>query len=198
MGRGCSSCGNWCEREDFSSNQWSRGSRSRCRRCVSGSAGGSARYSPYGANSGAGGNGQVLKLFHGTSWTNAQRIQRDGFIESSGGLLGPGIYVAREDKAMRFAQDNERHGGGAGGLVEVLVTMRNPKYVRSNNTSWRSEGYDACRADETSLSRNMEWVIAHRSQVQVVRISRVSLVGGPTAEPWHTCEFCNATLSWYS
>ena len=69
------------------------------------------------------------------------------------------------------------------------MTIRNPKYVRSNNTSWRSEGHDACRADETTSSTNMEWVIKHRSQVKVVRISRVSLVGGPAAEAWHTCEF---------
>lgn len=191
MGRSCASCGEDCDRQDFSSNQWSRGSRSRCKRCISGSSGGSARYSPYGSsNSGGYGSGeQVLKLFHGTSWTNAQKIQREGFIESSGGLLGSGIYVARQDKATRFAQDNERHGGSAGGLVEVLVTIRNPKYVRSNNTSWRSEGHDACRADETTASTNMEWVIKHRSQVKVVRISRVSLVGGPAAEAWHTCEF---------
>lgn len=193
MGRSCSSCGNWCERHEFSSNQWSRGSRSRCKQCVSGSGGGSSRYSPYGSSPGGGGgygsSGEVLKLFHGTSWATAQKIQREGFIPSSSGLLGPGVYVARQDKATRFAQDKSRHGGSAGGLVEVLVTIRNPKYVSRNNTSWRSEGHDACRADETSISPNMEWVIADPSQVAVVRISRVSLVGGPAAEPWHTCEW---------
>jgi hypothetical protein len=218
MGRSCPSCGEWREKHDFSANQWSRGSRSRCKACVSGSGGGTARYSPYdsggnkgslariklfdeqlsdlqgsGGGYGGGGDAQVLKLFHGTSWTRAQQIQRDGFVESTVGLLGPGIYVAREDKARRFAQDSSRHQGSAGGLVEVLVTVRNPKYVRSNNKSWRSEGHDACRADETSISPNMEWVIANRSQVDVVRISRVSLVGGPPAEPWHTCE-----LRWFS
>lgn len=218
MGRSCPSCGEWREKHDFSANQWSRGSRSRCKTCVSGSGGGTARYSPYdsggnkgslariklfdeqlsdlqgsGGGYGGGGDAQVLKLFHGTSWTRAQQIQRDGFVESTVGLLGPGIYVAREDKARRFAQDSSRHQGSAGGLVEVLVRVRNPKYVRSNNKSWRSEGHDACRADETSISPNMEWVIANRSQVDVVRISRVSLVGGPPAEPWHTCE-----LRWFS
>jgi hypothetical protein len=136
----------------------------------------------------------VLKLCHGTSWTNAQRIQRDGFIESESGLLGAGVYVARQDKALRFAQDQSRHGGSAGGLVEVLVTVTNPKYVSSNNTSWRAEGHDACRADHTSISSNMEWVIASRSQVKVVRISRVSLVGGAAAEPWHTCSVCSRSF----
>lgn len=174
MGRSCFGCGDWCERQDFSSNQWSRGgSRSRCKQCVGGS-GRAARYDPYGASgssrsTGGGGGGgapQELKLFHGTSWTNAQRIKRDGFIESQGGLLGAGIYVARQDKALRFAQDQSRHGGSAGGLVEVLVTVTNPKYVSSNNTSWQFEGHDACRADHTSVSSNMEWVIASRGQVR--------------------------------
>ena len=69
--------------------------------------------------------------------------------------MGAGVYLARKDKAMRFAQDNRRHCGSAGGLVECVARIRNPKYVRHNNTSSRSEGYDACRADETTKSDNM-------------------------------------------
>ena len=55
-------------------------------------------------------------------------------------------------------------------LVEVLVSYRNPKYVRSDDTYWPHEGYDACRpgADETSFSNHMEWCIKDRSQVRPV------------------------------
>jgi len=91
-------------------------------------------------------------------------------VESSDGLLGPGIYLAREDKARRFAQDVDRHGSAQGGVVECLVTFHSPKYVRSNDTDWRYEGHDACRADQTSGSKHMEWCIKDRSQVEVIRI----------------------------
>ena len=138
------------------------------------------------------GSKQTLKFFHGTSWEIAQRIQRDGFIESSDpdGCLGPGVYVAQREKALRFAQDTARHGGRLGGLVEVLVSFHKAKYVRSNDTTWRQEGFDACRADETTRSTNMEWCIANRSQVQVMQISPVEVPGGAIA----AAEPCSAAV----
>ena len=60
-----------------------------------------------------------LKFFHGTAWETAQKIQRDGFEVSEDGCLGRGVYVARHDKALRFAQNGERHGGAAGGLEQM-------------------------------------------------------------------------------
>ena len=114
-----------------------------------------------------------LKLYHGTSWERAQQIKQDGFIASQGGCLGPGVYVARRNKALRFAQDKDRHGGSEGGLVEVLVTIRNPKYASGDDSSWYGEGHDACRAEKTSASTNMEWCVRDKSKVQVLRISRV-------------------------
>eukprot|EP00316_Scyphosphaera_apsteinii_P010629 CAMPEP_0119327216 /NCGR_PEP_ID=MMETSP1333-20130426/70167_1 /TAXON_ID=418940 /ORGANISM="Scyphosphaera apsteinii, Strain RCC1455" /LENGTH=72 /DNA_ID=CAMNT_0007335731 /DNA_START=62 /DNA_END=277 /DNA_ORIENTATION=- len=62
---------------------------------------------------------QQLKFYHGTSWEAAQQIMAgDSFIESEDGCLGRGVYVAREDKARRFAEDWTRHGGTDGGLLE--------------------------------------------------------------------------------
>ena len=55
----------------------------------------------------------------------------------------PGIYVAREEKATRFALLRAEETGQHGGLVELLVTVRNPKYVLSNDSCWQDEGYDA-------------------------------------------------------
>ena len=111
---------------------------------------------------------KVMKFLHGTSWENAKQIYRNGFIESDDGLLGPGVYVAREDKALKFARDTHRHQGTEGGLIEVLVTTNNPKYVTFDDKTWRSEGYDACRADQTSSSNNMEWCVSHRDQLKVL------------------------------
>ena len=52
-----------------------------------------------------------LKLYHGTSLEAALRIESQGFQASATGCLGPGVYLARADKALRFAQGGGRHGG---------------------------------------------------------------------------------------
>ncbi|CAH0369106.1 unnamed protein product [Pelagomonas calceolata] len=43
---------------------------------------------------------QTTKLYHGTSWENAQKILRDGFEPSERGSLGRGVkHVDRDDKS---------------------------------------------------------------------------------------------------
>lgn len=118
---------------------------------------------------------QQLKLFHGTSWERAQLIRDVGFMESEDGCLGRGVYAARQEKALRFAKDGARHGGQYGGLVSLLITFKKPKYVKNDDQSWREEGHDACRADHTTASTNMEWCVKDRSQVRVLCIEKVVL-----------------------
>ena len=115
------------------------------------------------------GAGRVLRLFHGTSWENACKIQREGFVPSSAGCLGPGVYLGREDKARRFALDRDRLKVSQGGLVAVLVQIKNLKFsVKGDDVhgTWRYEGfdYDACRTEYTSASEHMEWVILSPEQ----------------------------------
>lgn len=154
--RECRDCYFTGGEEDYSRNQWSKGTgESLCPGC---------------AQKKCSRPVQRLKFFHGTSWARAQRIQSEGIRVSEGGLLGPGIYVAREDKARRFAMESSRHGSARGGLVEVLITFSNPKYVRGEDTCWQREGHDACRTDRTSASTNMEWCVRDAHQVQVLRI----------------------------
>ena len=119
-----------------------------------------------------------LVFFHGTSWENASSIEHDGFVPSEAGCLGPGVYVGRCDKALRFARDAQRHGGEEGGLVKIRVTIRNPKFVSSDDDTWQEAGYDACRADHTSRSEHMEWCIADSAQLEVLTTAPVSTAGG--------------------
>mmetsp|Transcript_55878 Transcript_55878/g.92448 ORF Transcript_55878/g.92448 Transcript_55878/m.92448 type:complete len:189 (+) Transcript_55878:76-642(+) len=116
---------------------------------------------------------QQLKMYHGTSWEIACTIEQDGFQLSEDGRLGPGVYVARYDKAHKFALAIDRHGGDSGGMVEVIISFRDPKYVPFEDDRWLDEGYDACRADQTAASTNMEWCVASADQVQVLRIWEV-------------------------
>ena len=128
----------------------------------------------------------VLKLFHGTSVRIAERIYMTGFEASTAGALGPGVYLARKDKAERFARDFGRHGGeGGGAIVEVIAHIYRPKYVSQDDLhgQWRAEGFDAVRTDKTSFSINMEWCIADPRNVDIVRWYEVDgSAGGGAAE----------------
>ena len=53
------------------------------------------------------------------------------------------MYVAHEDKATKFAQLRAGETGEHGGLVELLVTVRNAKHVPYDDSCWQDEGYDA-------------------------------------------------------
>lgn len=120
---------------------------------------------------GASGAEQTLILWHGTSEERSRLIKEQGFVESARGCLGPGVYCARVDKAIRFAQDSRRHGSDKLGLIKVRITFRNPKLVSGNDTQWQSEGVDACRTDSTTASRNAEWCVADPSQVEVLSVT---------------------------
>jgi hypothetical protein len=114
-----------------------------------------------------------LVFFHGTSTDKARGIVLRGFRPSPDGCLGPGVYVARGDKACRFAGDCARHGGAAGARLKVRVNFSRVKYVNNNDRLWQVEGHDACRADQTSASDNMEWCLKRADQVEVLDVELV-------------------------
>ena len=91
-------------------------------------------------------------MYHGTSWERACEIESGGFQISDGGRLGAGVYVARYEKARQFALAFDRHKGETGGMLEVVISFLYPKYVSFEDDEWQSQGYDACRADETAKS----------------------------------------------
>ena len=124
---------------------------------------------------------EQLILYHGTSRETAELIRANGFKASTGGCLGPGVYVAHHDKASKFAANCPRHGGDAGVVVKVKITFSRAKYVRGDDQKWRSEGYDACRAEWTSASTNMEWCLASPTQVEFLAIQSVPCGAPPPA-----------------
>jgi hypothetical protein len=101
-----------------------------------------------------------LSLFHGTTVESAKSILQNGFRASSQGQLGAGLYLAREDKAQKFATDG-RHGWGRGVVFCVDAVLRNPlfKSISSNVGNWQAQGHDGVRVDRTLASHNMEWCV---------------------------------------
>ena len=91
-------------------------------------------------------------MYHGTSWEKACEIDSNGFQISDEGRLGAGVYVARYEKARKFALAKYRHGGESCGMLEVIISFRYPKYASCEDDDWQDQGHDACRADETAVS----------------------------------------------
>ena len=89
---------------------------------------------------------QSIIVNHGTSWENAKQIAQHGFTPSreEGSYLGRGVYAADEAKAMRFAQDNARHGGeGGGAMIQMRVTVDDVKTVYNKTSGNQHKGSDA-------------------------------------------------------
>lgn len=112
--------------------------------------------------------------YHGTSFENGRRIAREGFKPSADGCLGAGVYVAKEDKARRFAGNDGRHGAEDGVLIKCRVTVNNPKYLKGGNTSSADHAsHDAVRTNYTTSSPNPEWVIRNAAKVEAIDMHRV-------------------------
>ena len=119
----------------------------------------------------AAGKKNQLKFYHGTGDEAARNIVANGFQRSPGGLLGPGIYVAAQDKAEKFARHDRCRYLGAPVIIECLVRFSRAKFIAGDDEagSWIDEGYDAIRSSSTSISPNMEWCFKDPSQVKPIR-----------------------------
>lgn len=82
--------------------------------------------------------GKTMTMFHGTTAANAQSIKNNGFNPSSGGMLGPGVYVSADiEKAKRYGDS----------VLMVEAKLGKTKKIDSQShpmrTSWSSQGYDS-------------------------------------------------------
>ena len=128
---------------------------------------------------------QTTKLYHGTSWENAQKILRDGFEPSERGSLGRGVYLApNREKAERYARNENWHGSSRGAVLEVTVRLppNKVKHVDRDDKSWAREGYEACRAQRTRVSHQPEYCVADPKKVRVASVEEVPTVA-PRALP---------------
>ncbi|XP_061585713.1 uncharacterized protein LOC133450824 [Cololabis saira] len=86
----------------------------------------------------------VYTMYHGTSVANARLIIANGFQQSSGGMLGKGVYVSRDrKKAERYPLKNNPSDRVS---LELNVRVGRVKRIDKDNHpmqySWSTQGYD--------------------------------------------------------
>ncbi|KPP63162.1 hypothetical protein Z043_118595 [Scleropages formosus] len=88
--------------------------------------------------------GTVYTMYHGTSVQGARSIVRHGFRQSPDGMLGPGVYVSRDQKkAQRYplkAFPSDRV------VLKLNVDTGRVKRIDKDNhplqKTWHNQGYD--------------------------------------------------------
>ncbi|RVE69993.1 hypothetical protein OJAV_G00083210 [Oryzias javanicus] len=111
-------------------------------------------------------NGRTYVMYHGTTRDCADSICEDGFRQSSGGMLGPGVYLSRDlEKARRYPielEDDEERV-----IIKVKVNVGRVIAIRHQNhrlqKTWSSYGYDTawvppnCGMVKSGLEENCVW-----------------------------------------
>ncbi|XP_035020775.1 grass carp reovirus (GCRV)-induced gene 2p [Hippoglossus stenolepis] len=86
----------------------------------------------------------VYTMYHGTNVASARLIIANGFKQSSGGMLGKGVYVSR---SMLKASSYPKNSSSADRVVlEVLARVGHVKRIDEDNhpmqSTWSAHGYD--------------------------------------------------------
>ncbi|XP_059192693.1 uncharacterized protein LOC131974413 [Centropristis striata] len=86
----------------------------------------------------------VYTMYHGTSVANARHIIANGFNQSSGGMLGKGVYVSRDKKKAERYPLNSNITDRV--VLELRVRVGRVKRIDKDNHpmqyTWSAQGYD--------------------------------------------------------
>ncbi|KAL6114373.1 uncharacterized protein ACO6RY_05155 [Pungitius sinensis] len=89
-------------------------------------------------------NKGVYTMFHGTSTASARLILANGFNQSSGGMLGKGVYVSRDKKKAAHYPLNSPIADRV--VFEVRVRVGRVKRIDQDDHpmqyTWHTHGYD--------------------------------------------------------
>ncbi|KAM9299372.1 uncharacterized protein PAF06_016433 [Gastrophryne carolinensis] len=86
---------------------------------------------------------KIYVMYHGTTLSAAESIIKNGFRQSSDGMLGKGVYVSRDlNKARRYPLGNPSDQV----ILKLRVNVGKVKKIGSQQHSmrktWHDEGYD--------------------------------------------------------
>ncbi|CAK6981724.1 grass carp reovirus (GCRV)-induced gene 2e [Scomber scombrus] len=126
-------------------------------------------------------DGKKYVMYHGTTSTSAAAIMHSGFRRSSGGMLGPGVYLSRDlKKASRYPighPENDR--------VVVVVLVSVGKVIRINyqghplQKTWHNSGYDTawvppkCGMVQSGSEEDCVW---DPTRIKILRTNKPRLV----------------------
>ncbi|KAI5096580.1 hypothetical protein C0J45_13474, partial [Silurus meridionalis] len=122
-------------------------------------------------------DGKVYRMYHGTSSHAAAQIMKTGFKQSSGGMLGRGVYLSRDlDKASRYPLDLPEHQ-----RVVIRVRVRVGKVKKIDHQghplqkTWHNHGYDTawcppgCGMVRSGLEEDCVWDPKRIEVIDVIR-----------------------------
>ncbi|KAI5608341.1 hypothetical protein C0J50_6812 [Silurus asotus] len=89
-------------------------------------------------------SGRYYTMYHGTTIQSARNIIQNGFKQSSGGMLGPGVYVSRNQKKAERYPLNSTYVDRV--VLKLRVDCGKIKKIDKDNhpmqKTWHSNGYD--------------------------------------------------------
>ncbi|KAA0720072.1 hypothetical protein E1301_Tti008301 [Triplophysa tibetana] len=111
--------------------------------------------------------GNIYRMYHGTTRDAAEKIKASGFKQSTKGMLGPGVYVSRDlEKASRYPLDKNLPVDQRV-VLRVLVDVGKVKKIDSQThklrTTWHDHGYDTawcppnCNMVPSGLEEDCVW-----------------------------------------
>ncbi|XP_018540196.1 grass carp reovirus (GCRV)-induced gene 2e [Lates calcarifer] len=132
-------------------------------------------------------DGKTYIMYHGTTKKNAQSIKANGFQQSTGGMLGRGVYLSRDlKKASRYPIG---HPESDRAVVKVKVEVG--KVIAINRQghplqrSWHDKGYDTawvppnCGMVKSGLEEDCVW---DPKRIKVINIINPTPVRGRSAD----------------
>ncbi|XP_052393944.1 grass carp reovirus (GCRV)-induced gene 2e [Carassius gibelio] len=109
-------------------------------------------------------NGNVYRMYHGTTERAAEQIKISGFQPSAGGMLGRGVYLSRDlNKASRYPLDNPRERVVIRVKVNVGRVKKIDKQPHPLQKTWHDHGYDTawcppnCGMVKSGLEEDCVW-----------------------------------------
>ncbi|KAI5622471.1 GCRV inducedprotein 2i [Silurus asotus] len=119
-------------------------------------------------------DGKVYRMYHGTSSHAAAQIMRTGFKQSSGGMLGRGVYLSRDLDKADLPEDQRV-------VIRVRVRVGRVKKIDRQGhplqKTWHNQGYDTawcppgCGMVRSNLEEDCVWDPKRIEVIDVIRPS---------------------------
>ncbi|XP_036944493.1 grass carp reovirus (GCRV)-induced gene 2e [Acanthopagrus latus] len=143
-------------------------------------------------------SGREYIMYHGTTKQNAKAIQKSGFRQSAGGMLGRGVYLSRDlQKASRYPIS---HPESDRAVLRVKVNVGKVIAIKYQNhpdqKTWHDLGYDTawvppnCGMVKSGLEEDCVW---DPNRIQIMNIINPTPVQRPRpvqpSSSWSGCSY---------